>query len=479
MMKSDYTIKDVRKRKRDFIMKIILPTLITLLLFILTIFLIVIPRFKSMIMYEKREMIRELTNSACSILEKFESYEREGLLTRAEAQKQAVEQIRHLRYGDENKDYFWISDMHPNMVVHPYRSDLQGKALDQFSDPMGKKLFLEFVKVVEAEGHGFVEYMWQWKDDPNQIASKLSYVKGFKPWGWIIGTGIYIEDVKKEIRSLTHNLILISLVISLVMVLLLAFIIQQSTRIEEERVEAENKLLESMEKYRTLVQATTEGLIMVMDDAITFANPRIQQLTGYTNEELAGKSFNMLLDDRDAMESLADGQFEVMLKTKDGTLRQTLVTVSSIAISEKNGKILTLKDVTTKEVKSLKADDYRQLISNYNLGFITLALDSKGRIVHANETVASILGYDNAKELEGLFFLALFVSQESGRRFRNSLVETGAVQADNLILRRKDGSDVIVSISLMVVASETKYLQCEGIIGDITEKSGRNRPVTN
>jgi len=64
----------------------------------------------------------------------------------------------------------------------------------------------------------------------------------------------------------------------------------------------------------------------------------------------------------------------------------------------------------------------------------------------------------------------LFVSQESGRRFRNSLVETGAVQADNLILRRKDGSDVIVSISLMVVASETKYLQCEGIIGDITEK---------
>jgi len=102
------------------------------------------------------------------------------------------------------------------------------------------------------------------------------------------------------------------------MVLLLAFIIQQSTRIEEERVEAENKLLESMEKYRTLVQATTEGLIMVMDDAITFANPRIQQLTGYTNEELAGKSFNMLLDDRDAMESLADGQFEVMLKQRMG-----------------------------------------------------------------------------------------------------------------------------------------------------------------
>lgn len=470
MMKSDYTIKDIRKRKRDFIKKIILPTLITLLLFILTIFLIVIPRFKSMIMYEKREMIRELTNSACSILEKFESYEREGRLTRAEAQKQAVEQIRHLRYGEEHKDYFWISDMHPNMVMHPYRSDLQGKALDQFSDPLGKKLFLEFVKVVKADDHGFVEYMWQWKDDPKQIASKLSYVKGFKPWGWIIGTGIYIEDVKKEIRSLTHNLILISLVISLVMVLLLAFIIQQSTRIEEERVEAEDKLLESMEKYKTLVQATTEGLIMVMDDAITFANPRIQQLTGYANEELTGKSFNVLLDDRDAMESLADGQFEVMLKTKDETLKETLVTVSSIAISEKNGKILTLKDVTTKEAKSLKTDDYRQLISNYNLGFITLALDGKGRIVHANETAARILGYDTAEELDGVFFLAFFVSQESGRRFRNSLIDTGSVQANNLVLRRKDGSEVMVSVSLMVVGNETKYLQCEGIIEDITQK---------
>ena len=213
---------------RRIYIKIILPTVLSILLFILTIFLIIIPRFQENIMNGKREMIKELTNSAWSILSKYENDEREGLLTREEAQKTAISRIQYLRYGEENKDYFWITDMTPKMIMHPFRNDLNGKDLTNFTDPHGKKLFVEFVKTVKKSEHGYVDYMWQWKDDSLQIVPKLSYVKIFKPWNWVIGTGVYIEDVKKEITSLNKRMVWISVGISILIAFLLFYIFKQS-----------------------------------------------------------------------------------------------------------------------------------------------------------------------------------------------------------------------------------------------------------
>ncbi|MBK8953653.1 MAG: cache domain-containing protein [Chitinophagaceae bacterium] len=96
----------------------------------------------------KREMIKELTNTAISILSKYENDEKEGLLNREQAQKTAISRIEYLRYGEENKDYFWITDTTPVMIIHPHRKDLKGKDLSNFSDPHGKKLFVEFVKLL-------------------------------------------------------------------------------------------------------------------------------------------------------------------------------------------------------------------------------------------------------------------------------------------------------------------------------------------
>ena len=75
---------------------------------------------------------------------------------------------------------------------------------------------------------GYVDYMWQWKDDSLNIVPKLSYVKIFKPWNWVIGTGVYIEDVKKEISSLTKRMIWVSVYISILIAVLLFYIIKQS-----------------------------------------------------------------------------------------------------------------------------------------------------------------------------------------------------------------------------------------------------------
>ena len=100
-----------------------------------------IPLIEKNSMDRKREMIQELTRSAWNILAKLENDERNGLLTREEAQQHAIEQIRSLHYGLEMKDYFWINDMHPRMVIHPYRSDLNGQDVTDYQDPDGKYIF--------------------------------------------------------------------------------------------------------------------------------------------------------------------------------------------------------------------------------------------------------------------------------------------------------------------------------------------------
>ena len=123
--------------------RIILPVVMTVLLFILTIFQLILPMVQERLLDGKREVIRELVVSAWSSLDGYAQQEKKGLLRRDEAQQLAKDHIRGLRYGQDLKDYFWINDMHPRMVMHPYRPDLEGQDISTFADPAGKRLFVE------------------------------------------------------------------------------------------------------------------------------------------------------------------------------------------------------------------------------------------------------------------------------------------------------------------------------------------------
>ena len=86
------------------------------------------------------------------------------------------------------------------MVMHPIKPELQGQDLTDNKDATGKRHFVEFVNVVKRDGAGFVDYQWS-KPGLDKPQPKLSYVKGYEPWGWIIGTGIYIDDVDAKFRD--------------------------------------------------------------------------------------------------------------------------------------------------------------------------------------------------------------------------------------------------------------------------------------
>ena len=137
-------------------------------------------------MTQRRGMVRELTQTAVSILQYYYEKESTGELTRQKAQSMAIAHLRKMRYGIDLKDYFWINDRTPRIIMHPYRTDLEGQDVSDFKDPSGKRLFVEFVHVVRKKKEGYVDYQWQWMDDPDRIVPKISFVKGFAP-----GSGLW------------------------------------------------------------------------------------------------------------------------------------------------------------------------------------------------------------------------------------------------------------------------------------------------
>ena len=113
------------------------------------------PHHEGNIIDRKREMIRELTQATWSELADSRPASARALLSRQDAQAAAVARIQSLRYGDDGKDYFWISDLHPRMIVHPYRPELNGQDLSDYSDPAASGCSSSSPGVVRAEGAGY------------------------------------------------------------------------------------------------------------------------------------------------------------------------------------------------------------------------------------------------------------------------------------------------------------------------------------
>jgi PAS domain S-box-containing protein len=337
-------------RLHKFFLSIVFPSILAIALYVLAIFFVVVPAFEDNIMERKKEMISELTNTAWSLLEEFDEEYKSNKLTKEEAQKLAASRIRQIRYGRENKDYFWITDMQPVMIMHPYTSELIDADLSEYQDANGKKLFVESAELVRSEGDGFIEYMWQWKDDPTRIVPKLSYVRGFEPWGWIVGTGIYLEDVREEMTILKNRLLRISLFITLLIAAILSFVIRQSLNIENKRKDAEGKLQLSKQKYKSLVEASTEGTLMILNQSIIFSNAMFNKLIGYDAttakhfEDIFKLSLSQMISTIDDPKKSAS--METQIVCDDKSEKEVVLSVSEIKYGENKGYIIVTKEIS-------------------------------------------------------------------------------------------------------------------------------------
>ena len=153
----------------------------------------------------------------------------------------AVATVSKMRYG-EGSGYFWINDLEARMIDHPINPKLNGTDLSTYEDKQGKRIFSEFARLAKTEGSGYVDYVWP-KPGSETPIRKISYVHLFAPWGWVIGTGAYDEDLLASVapkvarlnetaseqisRTLSQTLI-IALLVGIVFTLVISALVKRA-----------------------------------------------------------------------------------------------------------------------------------------------------------------------------------------------------------------------------------------------------------
>ena len=172
---------------------------------------------RDLLLTEKRHQVQDLVDSAHGLVVHYHAAAAKGAMSDEAARAAALAALKDLRYGDG--DYFWVNDMHPTMLMHPMKPKLVGADLSGMKDPDGKLLFMAMTQVVRQNGAGFVDYQWP-KPGAERPVPKVSYVRGFEPWGWVIGSGIYIDDVDARFQGYLSSVLFVGLPLLLVMSLL-------------------------------------------------------------------------------------------------------------------------------------------------------------------------------------------------------------------------------------------------------------------
>jgi methyl-accepting chemotaxis protein len=160
----------------------------------------------------KRVAIRQLVEVGTASVQYYVALEKQGALTTEEAQKQACASLKALRYDGEQ--YFWINDTQHKMIMHPTSADMVGKVLTDYKDPTGRAIFIEFVDVATKQGAGLVEYQWP-KPGSTSSEPKFAYVKYVPDWKWVVGSGVYVDQVEHEVQAQMWIIGIISLLATL------------------------------------------------------------------------------------------------------------------------------------------------------------------------------------------------------------------------------------------------------------------------
>jgi len=173
---------------------------------------------------QRKAMLEAMNENAISVFDSYYKQEQAGTLPQKDAQARAIEAIQAMRY--QGNGYFFITDMKSMIIMHPIKPAMNGTDQTETKDPTGKHIFVEFAKKVQAQGKGFVDYYWP-KPGAEEPVLKYSHVAGFAPWGWIVGTGVYADDLA---AMFTEGLIQVAVIcgIAALIILLAAFSIVRS-----------------------------------------------------------------------------------------------------------------------------------------------------------------------------------------------------------------------------------------------------------
>ncbi|MCA6119492.1 methyl-accepting chemotaxis protein [Bradyrhizobium sp. WSM 1738] len=347
---------------------------------------------------QKQIELRHLGELALGIVKEEHAAAQKGGVSDADAQKRAMARISALRYG--NNDYYWINDMHPKMVMHPIRPEMNGNDLSAYKDPNGKLLFVDFVNTVKKDGSGFVPYEWP-KPGFDKPQPKLSFVVGFAPWNWVIGTGVYIDDLNAQTWVSTQRSLIVAGVILLFMLAVSIFVARSITAPLQRMTVAMNDLASG--KLDTEVPGVGRGdEIGEMAKAVEVFKSNAVERQSLEAEQRAAESravagrkadMNKMADDFEAAVgqivetvSAASSQLEVSagILTATADRAQELTTTVAAASEEASTNVQSVASAT-EEMASSVTEISRQVQESARM-----ANDAVGQARTTNERVSEL-----------------------------------------------------------------------------------------
>lgn len=473
-------------RKPGFFIRILLPSLMAILLFLAAIYIYVLPGYRENLMDKKRETIRELTATAWSVMQRLDETASDSLELIL-AKEEAREVIRGMRYGEQSKDYFWITDTAPKMIMHPYRPQLEGKMLSDYEDQEGKRFFVEIATLAKKTGNGYIDYKWQWKDDSLMVVPKLSYVKLYEPWGWIVGTGIYVEDVQSEITTITRQVVWISLFVTLVITAVIGYLARRNFLAEQQRQKALQKQRDTTEKYKKLVEASTDGVLMTLNGEVIYCNPYLLNLLGYTHEEAENhdpqflNSLHCVLQIKNNHSHTTGTEIvkEQKIRKKNKVLVDVIISRSAFEMAGKDGFIYTIKDVSghgdVERELDLTMDKFKSIADTMQIGVFRCTIGRNARFVEVNKKALEMLGYTSESEIKSLPVQQLFSERQEKKEVISAISEGTELKDRLLKIKKPDGSALPAMVTLFPVKDvHDKVVYCDGIVIDAYEHLSRH-----
>jgi len=344
----------------QYFVQIFLPVFVLLIFSFITVFQVIIPLLEKKYMNYKHEMCRNLVDLAMSDLHSRQREVNEGAISLKMAQQRAINRFRNYRFGDDARDYYWFQGPDAILVMHPYRPDFEGQNPDHIIAPDGRiltELYMDLFNAAKNPSGGYLEYKWYWKENLDVIKKKVSYVKIFEPWGWVVGTGVYLDDIEEEMAEWRVTFIKLGLLLTSLVAVIALFLSFRGARFKQREIEALKQLQANEDKFRSIFNYSPYSISIntLPEGRYLSVNIAFESFTGYQDGELKSRTWN---DCHLAPEDIESGllnrireegkvyNIESAVKTKYGENKNILYTAAAIEVDGVSALISLIVDIT-------------------------------------------------------------------------------------------------------------------------------------